>query len=168
LGRLRLWRVIGASRPTRLSVGVGCARSGDRRTIRFGRPAVESRARSGDRRTTTRRQSAAATTARAAPFSFSKAGWYVLREYGRIARVRIGVRRLEGTTERAQHGCVPVRGDILGPIGRARGPAPTEKVILQNEPKFDQAGVEKFGKQSQKRTQVCGGRYVGNGHNRRS
>ena len=39
------------------------------------------------------------TTARTTPIKLFKAGWYILREYGRIARVRIGVRGLEGTTD---------------------------------------------------------------------
>ena len=103
----------------------------------------------------------------------------------RVEGTRIEQRRREGHEGRRRktRGSVPTNGGHLGEVALpnigARAGRPTirrrrgradgsvtgkfgheggchKKAKMQNEPKFDQAGVEKFGKQSQKRTQVEG------------
>lgn len=62
--------------------------------------------------------------------SASRAGWCVLREYGRIARVRIGVRGLEGTTDWAGHELRRGARMEFELAGQVRGVPPPKRVKI--------------------------------------
>jgi hypothetical protein len=65
---------------------------------------------------------------------------------------------------RCRGGARPYRADGLWVSKCGHEADFRKKVKLQNEPKFDQAGMEKCGKRTQKRTQVSGSVMCSMGH----